>query len=641
VIDGAAARAVRCPETPRETAAFSFVATGGESTFDASRCGRGRVARAFDRTVAPRRPCAVAVHARRARHHAGARIRASTRRRGRSRVESALACKFVLVSARRIRFDAHMEADYVVVGAGSAGCALAARLAAPGRTVILVEAGERRDNLYTRIPAGAMFLVGNPAYDVPVVSEPDPTANRRRITWSTARVVGGGSTINGLVYSRGWAQDYDDWAALGAHGWSWSDVAPYFERLECWDDEPLPGRGRAGPLHVRRARSPFTLADRFVQACTELGMPSLDDVNAPRPDGAGITQVTMNGGRRWGAADAYLKPHLRNRSLTLLTRAKVLRLQMDGARCIGVFARSGGRELQIRARSEVILCAGTFGSPKLLMQSGIGAPGLLEVAGLRPLHALHGVGANLSDHVGVQATAGVSERTLSSRDRRPLSAMLAGLQWLASRGGVLATPIVLGTAYARSDESLADPDLQLQFTAASFESGDSGELRLRREFGVTTSVNVRRPRARGRVRLTSADADAPLRVEHLSLIDADEVHRLVAGLKLLRRLYGAPAFAPVVTGELAPGPGIDSDEQLEAYVRAASFPQYHPVGTCRLGAPEDEDAVVGPRLHVRGIRGLRVADASVMPFVPSSNTNGPSIMIGERAADFVIEDERR
>lgn len=534
-----------------------------------------------------------------------------------------------------------MEADYVVVGAGSAGCALAARLAAPGRTVILVEAGERRDNLYTRVPAGAMFLVGNPAYDVPVVSEPDPTANRRRIAWSTARVVGGGSTINGMVYSRGWAQDYDDWAALGASGWSWQDVAPYFERLERWEDEPLPGRGRDGPLHVQRARSPFALAERFLDACGELGMPRLDDVNSPRPDGAGVTQVTMNDGRRWSSADAYLKPHLRDRSLTLVTRAKVLRLQLDGTRCIGVFARSGGREMQIRARSEVILCAGTFGSPKLLMQSGIGAPGLLEVAGVRPLHALAGVGANFSDHVGVQATASVSERTLSSRDRQPLQALLASLQWFASRGGVLATPIVLGTAYARSDDALADPDLQLQFTAASFESGDTGELRLRREFGVTTSVHVRRPRARGRVRLTGPDADAPLRIEHLSLIDADEVRRLVAGLKLLRRLYAARAFARVVTGELAPGRAVASDADLEAYIRAASFPQYHPVGTCRMGASGDDDAVVDPRLRVRGMRGLRIADASVMPFVPSSNTNGPSIMIGERAADFVIDDARR
>jgi choline dehydrogenase len=548
---------------------------------------------------------------------------------------------FDLVSAPRIRLDERMQADYVVVGAGSAGCALASRLAAPGRTVILVEAGEQRDNLYTRIPAGAMFLVGHPAYDVPVLSEPDPTANRRRTAWSAARVVGGGSTINGMVYSRGWAQDYDDWAALGARGWAWGDVAPYFARMERWGGPPSEGRGTDGPLHVQPARSPFQLADRFVQACTEIGMPRVADVNAPRPDGAGHTQVTMNDGRRWSAADAYLKPRLRDRSLTLVTRAKVLRLQMDGARCIGVFARSGGREMQIRARAEVILCAGTFGTPKLLMQSGIGAPGLLESAGVRMIHALEGVGANLSDHVGVQVTAGVRERTLSRRDQQPIAAALAALQWFGSRGGTLATPIVIGTAYARSDAALPDPDLQLQFTAASFESGDGGALRLRRDYGVTTTVNVRRPKARGRVRVTSRDPDEPLRVEHLSLIDADEVRRLVAGLKLLRRIYAAPAFAPIVTGELAPGPAFATDDALEVYVRASSFPQYHPVGTCRLGAADDADAVVDPRLRVRGIRGLRIADASVMPFVPSSNTNGPSIMIGERAADFVIKDAPR
>lgn len=547
----------------------------------------------------------------------------------------------LLVSASRIRFDAYMEADYVVVGAGSAGCALAARLAAPGRTVILVDAGERRDNVYTRVPAGALFLVGNPAYDVPVLSEPDPTLNRRRTVWSAARVVGGGSTINGMVYSRGWAQDYDDWAALGAHGWSWRDVAPYFERLEHWREESLLGRGHAGPVHVERATSPFPVADRFVEACASLGMPRLDDVNAPRPDGVGRTQVTMRDGRRWSVVDAYLKPRLRDRNLTLVTRAKVLRLQMAGARCIGVFARSGGRELQIRARVETILCAGTFGSPKLLMVSGIGAPGLLESAGVKQVHALPGVGANLSDHVGVQVSAAVSERTLSARERSPIAAAIASLQWSMSGRGAFASPIVVGTAYARSDEALLDPDLQLQFAAASFEAGDAGALRLRREYAVTTSVNVRRPRARGRVRLTGPDPDAALRVEHLALIDTDEVRRLVAGLKLLRRIHAAPAFASVVTGELAPGPAVASDAELEAYVRSTSFPQYHPVGTCRLGAADDADAVVDPRLRVRGVRGLRVADASVMPFVPSSNTNGPSIMIGERAADLVIEDAKR
>jgi choline dehydrogenase len=547
----------------------------------------------------------------------------------------------VLVSAPPIRFDAAMQADYVVVGAGSAGCALASRLAAPGRTVILVDAGELRDNLYTRIPAGAMFLVGNPAYDVPVISEPDPTAANRRIAWSAARVVGGGSQINGMVYARGWAADYDDWAALGARGWAWSDVAPYFERMETWGGEPLPGRGTTGPLRVQPARSPFPLAERFVQACTEIGLARLPDINAPRPDGAGHTQVTMADGRRWSAADAYLRPRLRDRSLTLLTRARVLRLQMDGTRCIGVYARSGGRELQIRARREVILCAGTFGSPKLLMLSGVGPAGLLEAAGVRTVHALPGVGANLSDHSGVQATAAVAERTLSRRDQHPLAAALQGARWLASRRGVLATPIVIASAFARSSEELADPDLQLQFTAASFESGDGGELRLRRDYGVTTSVNVRRPKARGRLRIVSREPDDPLRVEHLSLIDRDEVRRLVAGLKLLRRLYAAPSFAQIVRGELAPGPAVASDADLEAYVRASSFPQYHPVGTCRLGAEDDPDAVVDPRLRVRGIRGLRVADASVMPFVPSSNTNGPTIMIGERAADLVIADEPR
>ena len=241
----------------------------------------------------------------------------------------------------------------------------------------------------------------------------------------------------------------------------------------------------------------------------------------------------------------------------------------------------------------------------------------------------------------MQVTAAVRERTLARRHRQPLHTTLAALRWLANGTGVLASPIVVGTAYARSAPELADPDLQLQFTTASFEAGDGGELELRREHGVTTSVNVRRPRARGRLRLVGRDPDDALRVEHLSLIDAAEVRRLVAGVRLLRRLYATRAFAPIVQGELAPGPGLASDAELESYVRSTSFPQYHPVGTCRLGATDDSEAVVDPALRVRGVRGLRIADASVMPFVPSSNTNGPAMMIGLRAADLVIADERR
>ncbi|MFO0335307.1 MAG: GMC family oxidoreductase [Pseudomonadota bacterium] len=536
-----------------------------------------------------------------------------------------------------------MEADYVVVGGGTAGCVIAARLAAPGRSVVLLEAGDERDNPYTRIPAGALHLVGSPAYDSPIASEPDPTAHGRRTIWSAARVLGGGSLISGMVYARGWAADYDEWAAGGARGWSWAEVAPWFERLERWHGGPAPrpGRGDAGPVYVAHARSPLPLAELFLAACEQSGLARLSDVNAPRPDGAGLAQVTMREGRRWSAADAYLGERRRDPHLTILTRTRALKLPLNasGNRCIGVYARRNGRELQVRARREVILACGTFGSPRLLQLSGIGAPGLLQSAGVKLVHELPGVGANLSDQVGVQATLAVATRTVSRRDQAPWRALGAFARWATSGGGVLASPIVLATACVRSTEGLADPDLQVQFTGCAFEGGDAGPLRLRREYAVTTSVNVRRPRARGRVRITSPDPDAPLRVEHLSLIDAGEVAKLVTGLRWLRRLYAAPAFAAVARDELAPGPALQSGAELEEYVRRSSFTQYHPVGTCRMGATDDPDAVVDPRLCVQGMKGLRVADASVMPFVPSANAGGPTLMIAERAARFVVEDE--
>lgn len=552
-------------------------------------------------------------------------------------------CRSPLSCACATGINDRMQADYVIVGAGSAGCALAARLATPGRTVVLIEAGERRDNAYTRMPGGDALVGADPRYATSAIAEADPTAGRRRLAWPAARVVGGGSAIGMPAYARGWASDYDAWAQRGARGWAWSDVAPYFERIERWSGPLAAGRGRGGPLSIAPVATDGwreTLAQRFLEACAELGVPRLEDVNAPHPDGAGRAQAMLRDGRRWSVADAYLRPRRRDPNLTLLARARVLRLQMDGRRCIGVFVRHDGRELQVRARSEVILAAGTFGTPKLLMHSGIGAPGLLAAAGVRLVHALPGVGANLSAQVAVPVVAHSTLPTPRGSDRGGTAA-LAALRWLATRGGAYAAPLVLAECSVRSDAALPVPDLRVQLLAAAVRAGEDGVPGLARERGVSALVSVRQPRARGRVCVRSADPDAPVRVEHLALMDADEVRRLVAGVRWLRRAHAMPALASLVGGELAPGVGAESDAELERYVREGSVTQPNAVGTCRLGADDDADAVVDPELRVRGIRGLRVVDASVLPFAPGAHTVAAAVMLAERAADLVAAGERR
>jgi choline dehydrogenase-like flavoprotein len=347
----------------------------------------------------------------------------------------------------------------------------------------------------------------------------------------------------------------------------------------------------------------------------------------------------LRAGRRMSAADAYLRPLRRNPNLTLLLRARALRLQMDGDRCIGVFVRHDGRELQVRARAELIVAAGTFGSPKLLMQSGIGAPGLLAAAGIPLRHALPGVGANLVAQVAVPVVGHVTLPTLRAVDRGA-GAALAAARWLATHGGAWSSPLVVAECSLRSDAALAEPDLHVRLLAAAVRADEAGRPRLVAERGVSALVGMRHPRARGRVCVTSADPDAPLRVEHLALMDADEVQKLVAGVRWVRRAYAGAQLGPLIAGELAPGAELDGDGELADYVRRASVTQSNAVGTCRLGAGGDLDSVVDPELRVRGLRGLRVADASVLPFAPGAHPAAAAMMIGERVAEIVAAGER-
>ena len=521
-----------------------------------------------------------------------------------------------------------MEADFVVVGAGVAGSVVASALAAPGRTVVLIEEGERREHPYARVPAGALVAPARRVSSRNVASEPDPTSAGRPLCWRAPRGLCAGRTLDGLVYGRGFAAEFDEWPALGAAGWSYADVEPVFARLEAGEGAGRPGIAQttAGDSH------PLTAA--FLEACAS-------NAAAARPGEARMrsaqaARLMLRDGRRETPADLWLRPRLRDREIQLLTRTRVLALQLDGRRCIGVLARRDGEEVQVRARAEVLLAAGVFGSPKLLMVSGIGPPGLLESAGIALRHALAGVGGNLSDHAAVSVSARARVAGIARRDRALPGSLLGYLRWRASRRGPFALPSVLATGWAAS-AGASDADIGITLTpAALLHAG--GDESLSAEQGLTLTIHGRRPRSRGRLRLSGSGLDDPLKIEHLLLSDPDEMRILSDGTRLARQLCATAPLAALVAGELEPGESRASDAELTDSIRRSARPLGHAGGTCRMGAAGDPDAVVDPKLKVHGIRGLRVLDASVMPRMPSGSPGAAAIMVAARAADFIREE---
>ena len=518
-----------------------------------------------------------------------------------------------------------MEADYVVVGAGPAGSVVASALAAPGRTVVLIEEGERREHLYARVPAAALVVPVRRAGIHTINSEADPTAAGRRLRWATPRGLCAGRSLDSLVYASGFARDYDEWAALGATGWSFADVAPVFARLE-----------GAGSEALSLGTADHALARAFIEACAANGIPARDAEDRSDAPGAAAARLTLEAGRRESPADRWLRPRLRDRQLSLLTRTRVLALQMAGRRCIGVFARRDGQDLQVRARAEVILAAGVFGSPKLLMVSGIGPPGLLESVGVLPRIALAGVGGNLSDHVGIRIAAHTRLAGLCRRDRFPPLALAHYLRWHATGHGKFAVPAVLASAWAATGGT-TEPDLALDLTPAALLAG-AGGMTLSATPGLTITAHGRRPRSRGRLRPSGAGVDDPLKVEHLMLSDPSEIRVLSDGVLLARRLLATPALGAFLGEKLDRGQQLASATELAELIRERARPLGHAVGTCRMGPADDPDAVVDAKLRVHGMQGLRVIDASVMPRVPSGSPGAAAIMVAARAAEFIRED---
>ncbi len=527
-----------------------------------------------------------------------------------------------------------MDFDHVIVGGGSAGCVLAARLSEdPGVRVCLIEAGGRGDSLLVRAPALVAAMVsGRPRINNWAFhTVPQPGLNGRRGFQPRGKALGGSSAINAMLYVRGHPSDYDDWAELGAEGWSWAEVLPYFRRAEGNARGADDLHGAEGPLQVRDQSAPLPITLAFLEACAGAQVPLTADFNGATQEGAGLYQVTQfhsgpHVGERCSTAAAYLRPVAGRPNLTVLTRAQVARVTVEDGRATGVVLRGGKR---IAARREVILSAGAFGSPQLLLLSGIGPEEELRAHGIPVVHALPGVGANLQDHL---------DYTLSWHSLRPdvvglnpagfLRLGKAWWQWRRDGSGHFASPMAEGGAFLKSDPALARPDLQVHFVVGIV---DDHLRRLHAADGYSAHVCVLRPESRGTVGLMDADPLSPPRIDPAFLSDARDLEVLKRGARMLEAIMEAPPLAPWRGRRLYPHDG--SDAAVEADIRARADTIYHPVGTCRMG--RDEMAVVDPSLRVRGVAGLRVVDASVMPRLIGGNTNAPTVMIAEKAADLI------
>ena len=520
--------------------------------------------------------------------------------------------------------------DYVIIGAGSAGCVLANRLSAdPAVRVLLVEAGGQDRSLSVKIPAafGNQF---HTSIDWEFHTEPEPHVDGRELFIPRGKMLGGSSSMNAMVYVRGRPLDYDGWETQGAPGWGYGDVLPYFLRAEDNARGASPWHATGGPLRVSEQRSPRPLNRRIVDAFSAAGVPWIADCNGPEQDGAVIFQVTQRDGRRWSTADAYLRPALARPNLKVRTGATVLGIELEGTQAVGVKLagrRRGNSEL-VRADREVVLSAGAIGSPQLLQLSGIGPADDLRAAGVEVRHELPGVGSNLQDHPFVTVLYETSETDTLANAEHPR--FLA--EWLLRRSGPLSSPIAEVGAFVRTRPGLPAADVEFHAGGAYFE--DHGAEKFDGH-AITLAPALLTPKARGRVWLRSGDPTDKPRILTNSLSDPDDVASLVAGVRLARTVVAQSPLKEIIVREIKPGPDATSDDDLEADLRRRMELIYHPAGTCRMSDTAD-DAVVDASLRVHGIDGLRVADASIMPVIVGGNTNAPTIMIAEKAADLIL-----
>ncbi|MEO4042672.1 choline dehydrogenase [Hoeflea sp. CAU 1731] len=537
--------------------------------------------------------------------------------------------------------------DYVIIGAGSAGCVLANRLSAdPGNRVLLLEAGGRDRNPLFRLPMlmGKLFQSG--VYNWHYHTEPEPYLNGRSLYWPRGKVLGGSSTINGMIYVRGNRHDYDRWSQMGLPGWSYEDVLPAFRRSEGHIQRNGDFHGSEGELTVCRARGSNPLHEIFINAGVEAGHPANDDFNGEGQEGFGRFDFTIKDGKRWSTSRAFLQPVLDRKNLTVETGALTKRIVVESGRAVGVEYLQDGETKTAHADREIVVCAGTVNSPQVLLLSGIGPADEVAVHGIEPVHDLPGVGKNLQDHVDCVMSWECTKPVTLYSDLRADKLAWSMVEGMMFGRGIVTTFPYEGGAFLKSDDRLEAPDIQLHFMPAlertanlhfpnPFKRKDTTES----DHGFTMRVGPVNPESRGEITLRSADpADAP-RIQANYLQSDFDLQTMIAGIRMTREVIAQKSFDPYRGKELAPGPETHSDADLETWLRETAMTTFHPVGTCKMGT--DPNAVVDARLKVRGLEGLRVADASIMPIISSGNTNAPAIMIGEKAAEFMtLEDQR-
>ena len=532
-----------------------------------------------------------------------------------------------------------MEFDFIVVGAGSAGCPLANRLSENGQyKVALIEAGGKDTNPWIHVPVGYFKTMGNPKTDWCYHTESDPGLNGRAIPWPRGKVLGGSSSINGLLYVRGQAEDFDNWRQMGNTGWGWDDVLPFFKKSENWENKTGEDRGQDGPLNVSPTRLKRDIVDAWIESAVAAGYKENSDYNDGDQEGVGYFQLTTKNGQRCSSAVAYLKPIKSRSNLTIFTNSQAEKLSIEDKRVTGVTIRRGGPEgelVELKAKKEVVLASGAIGSPQLLMVSGIGPADQLKNNGIEIVQELAGVGQNLQDHLQARPVYKVNVSTINIEIGNIIKQGMIGLQYILARTGPMTMAASLGTGFLKTREDLATPDIQFHIQPWSADSTAEGPHKFS---AFTSSVLQMRPESAGHLELTSSDMREYPKIHPNYLATKLDCDTLVEGLRISHRITQHGPLKDVITGQHNPTEDLNFDDYdaVLDWARSNSTTIYHPTGTCKMG--NDPMAVVDERLRVRGVEGIRVADCSIMPIITSGNTNAPAIMIGEKCAAMVLED---